>query len=215
MLRTTEQLIDLGYQDRILTDNDLQYLFGGTAARRYALVNKALKKHELIRLRRGLYTLDIKYHREKLSQLVISNHLVPLSYVSLESALAFYNWIPERVMSITSVHTTKRKKSFTTFLGEFIYYSIPINPDAFFVGVIRQEVGKEAFFVASPLRALADYVYIRKVVQPNLDYLQNSLRIELEQLKTLKLVDFAQLKNVYRSKRIFAFLDSLEKELNL
>lgn len=50
----------------IFRDSDLEYLIGGTPARRHNLVKRALARGELIRIRRGLYALDEIYRKEKI-----------------------------------------------------------------------------------------------------------------------------------------------------
>lgn len=57
MQRLTEAIIANGWRARILNEAQLARLLGGTAQRRYNLVNRALRSGELIRLRRGRYRL--------------------------------------------------------------------------------------------------------------------------------------------------------------
>ena len=57
MLKCTEKIINSSLQGHLIQDKDLANLYGGTAARRYGLVNKAIKRKELLPLRRGLYML--------------------------------------------------------------------------------------------------------------------------------------------------------------
>jgi hypothetical protein len=59
MLASTEKLKYAGFGERVFTDKDLARFFGGTPARRYGLVNKGLAKGELIRIRRGVYILQM------------------------------------------------------------------------------------------------------------------------------------------------------------
>src|SRR5688572_1138563 len=121
MMTLTDKLINLNLQDQILTDNDLQVILGGTSAARYSMVNKALKKKELERVRRGLYVLAQAYRKNKISIYTLANHIVKLSYVSLESALAFHGWIPEQVTVVTSVLPGRHMKHFETSWGVFDY----------------------------------------------------------------------------------------------
>jgi predicted transcriptional regulator of viral defense system len=214
MTTVKDKIIEATFSDRILTDVDLNSLFDGTPAARYGLVNKALKKGELIKIRRGLYVLSEKYRRKKLSQFFLASRIVPHSYISLESALSYYGWIPERVTTVTSILAVGRTKQFTTPFGEFNFYQLPVNEYEFLTHVARvEEIKDEPFLLASALRALADYVYIRKVDWQGVDYLTNSLRIDIEQLMKIKPSDFIQIKKIYRSKRVLHFLDTLKQEL--
>jgi len=117
MLASTEKLKYAGFGERVFTDKDLARFFGGTPARRYGLVNKALAKGELIRIRRGVYILAEKYRPVKLSRFLVANQTVLGSYISFESALSYHGWIPERVAVVMSVIYRGRSRSFDTPLA--------------------------------------------------------------------------------------------------
>jgi len=211
-----DKIIEVGFSDHILTDIDLNNLFDGTPAARYGMVNKALKKGDIIRLRRGLYLLSEKYRHKKLSKLFLASRIVPHSYISLESALSYYGWIPEQVTTVTSILAQGRTKTFTTPLGEFVFYQLPVNEYEFLTGVTRvEEIKSEPFLLASPLRSLADFVYVKKIDWKGLSYLTDSLRIEIEQLLQIESNHFLEIQKVYRSKRVLHFLDNLKKELKI
>lgn len=214
MTALKDRLIEAHFADCILTDVDLNHFLDGTVAARYGMVNKALKKGELIRIRRGLYLLADKYRHKKLSQFFLASRIVPHSYVSLESALSYHGWIPERVTSVTSILALGRTKNFITPFGEFHFYQLPVNEYEFLTSVTRiEEIKGEPFFLALPLRALADYVYIKKINWSGLDYLLQNLRIEVEELLKIQSSDFVEVKKIYRSKRVLNFLDNLKLEL--
>lgn len=214
MTTLKEKIIEVGFADHILTDIDLHSLLDGTRPARYGMVNKALKKGELIKIRRGLYLLADKYRQKKLSKFFLASRITPHSYISLESALSYHGWIPERVTIVTSVLARGRTKKFITHFGEFVFYQLPVNEYEFLTGVNRiEEIEGEPFLLASPLRALADYVYINKIDWESINYLTNSLRIDIEQLRKINSKHFAEIKKVYRSTRVLHFLDSLKKEL--
>jgi len=214
MTTLKDKIIEVGFADHILTDVDLDGLLDGTAAARYGMVNKALKKGELIKLRRGLYLLADMYRRKKLSKFFIASRIVPHSYISLESALSYYGWIPERVATTTSVIALGRTKEFATHLGTFMFYQLPVKEYEFLTGVTRvEEIKGEPFLLASPLRALADYVYVKKIDWQGIDYLTTSLRIEIDKLIQIEADDFIEIRKIYRSKRVLKFLEGLKQEL--
>jgi predicted transcriptional regulator of viral defense system len=214
MTTLKDKIIEAGFADHILTDVDLNYLSNGTPAARYGMVNKALKKEELIKIRRGLYLLAVKYRHKKLSKFFLASRIAPHSYLSFESALSYYGWIPERVSTVTSVLARGRTKQFTTPFGEFVFYHLPVNEYEFLTGVIRvEEIKGEPFLLASPLRALADMVYVKKINWEGLELLTKSLRIDIEQLMQINSDHFLEIKKVYRSTRVLQFLDNLKKEL--
>jgi len=210
MLQSTEILIDAGLAAKVFTTSDLKRVLKGTPASRYALVNKALTKGELIQLKRGVYTLNQKYSSYPFSKFYVAAHMVLHSYISLESALSYHGWIPENVMAVSSIVHKGRTKSFTTPLGEFHYHFIPIQPYEFLTGVVRKEYEGQPFLIAHPLRALADYVYEKKIQWRGVDFLTDSLRIDIENLINLTTDDFATIKQVYHSKRVVNFLNKLE-----
>ncbi len=142
------------------------------------------KSGELIRLKRDLYV----YSKADISKSLIANHLYGVSYISLESALAYYAMIPERVYTIRSI-TTKRAKTFETPLGRFEYKSVSV--DYFRIGLQQEIVENQyAFLIASPTKAICDMI----VTTPNLrlqsvkamqNYLIENLRVDMDFLKTL------------------------------
>lgn len=214
MTTLKDRIIDAGLANRILTEIDLHSLLDGTRAARYGMVNKALKKQELVKIRRGLYILAEKYRQKKLSKFYLANRIAPHSYISLESALSYHEWIPERVATVTSIIANNRTKKFVTAFGEFIFYQLPTNEFEFLTGINRiEEIKGEPFLIASPLRALADFVYIRKIDWQSVDYLTEGLRIEIEQLKQITSKEFNSILRVYRSKRVLQFLTKLKQEL--
>lgn len=213
MLDSIEKILRSGVGEHVFTDIDLATLFNKSAQSRYGLVNKALKKGELIRLRRGLYMLNPKLQQTHFSKFYIASKMIPHSYVSLESALAYHGWIPEHVPDIYSFTNARRTLSASSPLGVFLFYQAPIRRYEFFSGVSRELQDEKPFLMASPLRALADLVYLRKLKNCNRDYLVNSLRIDEEQLNTLTWQDFKKIRAIYESARVLKFLDNLEKEL--
>lgn len=213
MLATTEYLKDKGFAEQVFTEADFFRLFDGTPAKRYGLMNKALAKKEIIRLIRGVYILPAKYRSINLSKFFIACRMIHGSYVSLESALSYHNWIPERVTTTTSVICKGRTHTFNTQMGDFKYLKIPINEYEFLNGVQRKEDNGKPFLIAAPLRALADYVYEKKIEWSGIDYLLESLRIEQESLETLTSEDFSEIMLAYRSKRVLKYLQHLKSAL--
>ena len=213
MLRSTEALLEAGLVDRLINTHDLKYVFGGTAASRYALVNKSLKKGELIQLKRGLYILNQKYCSKKISLFHLACQMEPHSYISLESSLSYHGWIPEYVTVISSVVHGRRTKSLQTPLGRFHYQCIPTQPFRFLTGVVRVEIDGQPFLIAEPLRALMDYVYEKKIIWVGLDYLTESLRVDIDLLLALDEQHFAAMKTVYRSKRVLLYIEKLKEAL--
>ena len=149
------------------------------------------KAGKLYQLRRGLYALAPPFQKMKPHPFLVANRLVRSSYVTSQSALAFYGMIPEYVAMVTSV-TTLRPGEWKTPLGTFRFQHIQ---PALFFGYRRTELGlgQEAF-VATPEKALVDVIYLQPGAD-SLEYLRELRLQQLEQLNTselLRIVDLIQ-----------------------
>ena len=111
----------------------------------------------IYRLRRGLYSIAPPYQKKKPHPFLIANHLKRASYVSLQSALAFYSLIPETVNTTTSV-TTGRPERLETPLG--LYEFRHIKTDLLF-GYQMIDLKSQNALVATPEKALLDLIYLQ------------------------------------------------------
>ncbi len=215
MLTTIEKLQKAGFGERVFIDKDLGLLFGGSPARRYALVNKILSRGEIIRVRRGIYVLAEQYRTVNLNPFFLASRTVSGSYVSFESALEYHGWITKKepTVVVTSVIYHGRTRNFNTHLGEFKYVFLPVNELEFLSGVNRKMVNGQPYLMAKPLRALADYVYNRKIKWTGIDFLLEKLHLEEGNLKALTVEDFQEVLPVFRSKRVLLFLQNLQTEI--
>lgn len=108
-------------------------------------------------LRRGLYALAPPFQKVRPHPFLVANRLVRASYVSLHSALAHYNMIPEHVPVTTSV-TTGRPGRWDTPLGSYDFRHI--RPDLL-TGYRRTPlVDEQEALVATPEKALLDLIYL-------------------------------------------------------
>ncbi len=138
----------------------------------------------LYQLRRGLYALAPPFQKVEPHPFLIANHLVRGSYVSCQSALAYYGLIPEYVPVVTSVTTARggrRKTPFGTY--EFRH----IKTDLFYAYRLIELGDKQRAFVATPEKALLDLVYLHPGGDAP-DYLhelrlQNLARLNLENMR--------------------------------
>jgi predicted transcriptional regulator of viral defense system len=144
------------------------------------------RKGLIIRIKRDLYVVSQKVHGKQISRELVANHLYSPSYVSLETALAYYGLIPERVYSVRSV-CTKMHKNYDTPLGHFEF--VKASSNYFSIGIRQEIVNDEyAFLIASPEKALCDKI----ICTPNIriqsvkamrEYLEKDLRIEMSALQ--------------------------------
>lgn len=153
-----------------------------------------VKQGQVLRLKRDLFCVSSKITGERYSLPLIANHLYGPSYVSLETALAYYQLIPERVVCTQSV-VTKRAKQLETPLGLFTYQTVP--EDYYPIGIRQEMVGDHfAFLIASPEKALCDLLLMRSRLRLTSaramqDFLLNEMRMDFSELKEpdLRIVD--------------------------
>jgi hypothetical protein len=200
--------------DRFNEAGAVAYLLNRMAGRRKLLLYRAREKGEILRLKPGLYCLAPDYRKSHPHPFVIAAALHSPSHVSLESALWYHSLIPEAVVPVSSV-TARRSRSFQTPLGVFAFYRVPAdNPRA---GVKAEKIDDRAWaFVASPLRAIADLIYLRKRVAwatDGLRFLTDSMRIEEEDLRRLSLKGFDEVYRSIRNRRTRTYLAGLRKEI--
>lgn len=212
MSALASSLCDGKLAGRVFDERQLGDAIGGGAARRYALVNRALKDGSLVRLKRGAYFLASPSRSETIHPFGVAQALLPGSYVSFETALAYHGWIPEAVYATASVTPGRKTLEFDTpVMGRFTFHPLAIREYQFLVGVERQKLGALTAFIASPLRALLDLVALRKQRWTDLDWLRTGLRIDEPHLHALRRKEFASLKAVYKHKAVNDFLGALER----
>jgi len=186
---------------------------GNRGARLDALLKRAVGRREVWRLRRGLYCLANRLGQGRVDPLELAQRIHGPSYVSLETALSQQGWIPEGVQAITSV-TPGRSRSFDTPIGLFTFTHVPQR--RFLAGVRRTAgEGAGAFFLATPLKALADYVYAQRRNWQSAAPLVESLRVEEESLSELTAELFDEVMSAYKPGRVSRFLAGLRKDLKL
>ncbi len=196
----------------IFSRSELTVWVDGSACRLDALLKRAMVAGEIIRIRRGLYMLAPAYQRAIPNPLALAQHVYGPSYIGLESALSFHGLIPEAVYSVASV-SLYRSRTFDTPAGRFDFVRVPQS--CFFAGVERLELsgGNEAFLISSPLKALADLVYVRGWTESP-QALLDSLRIEGELKDLISMSSVDELSGNYASRRVQRFWSRFEGRLH-
>jgi len=114
------------------------------------------KSGRLLKLRRGLYVLGKPYRKIEPHPFLIANRLQRGSYVSFQSALAYYDLIPEHVPVVTSA-TTGRSESLKTPLGVFIFRHLKAG---MFSGFRQVKIAdRQQAVIATSEKALVDLLY--------------------------------------------------------
>jgi len=166
-------------------------------------LSRWVNSRRLIQLRRGLYALAPPFQRVKPHPFLIANRLVRASYVSCQSALAYYGMIPEYTPVTISV-TTGRTGFWETPLGTFKFHHIqPSLFDGY--RLFEVSIGQKAF-LASPEKALLDLIYL----QPEGDQRAYLMELRLQNLDQLnlrmlfKLADDSGIPKLKRAAQIIA-----------
>lgn len=153
----------------------------------------------IYQLRRGLYALAPPYQKVKPHPFLIANRIQRASYVSGQSALAFYGLIPEAVQATLSV-TAGRPGRIETPLGVFEFRHIkPELLRGYRMTVLHtpQALEQQAL-VAAPEKALLDLVYL----QPGGDHLNYLQELRLQNLERLDLDDFHRQAEIFNTPKI-------------
>ena len=211
MLKIIEKIVENVPKD-ILTDDILMNLWGGSPDRRYGVIKRAIAKGELIHIRRGLYHLARRYQRKNPNLFELAQWIYGPSYVSFESALSYHGCIPESVYAVTSA-CYRNAKEFRTPSGIFFYKRIPYP--VLYLGVERVVSENSTFFMASPLKAIVDYVYAYQKHWQDISPLIKSLRIEQDTIYQWNYDLLEEFKELYTNYRVQKFLKGLKKDLSL
>lgn len=180
-------------------------------------INYMVKNGDLLALKRGVYVFSEKYRTTPLNFISIANIIHQPSYVSFEYALSYHGLIPERVYTITSA-TTKKSVEYSTPLGNFSYQKIPVK--AYSLGIdwhYNEQDG--GYFIATPEKALCDKIFTDKRVK-NLDenevleYLEDDLRIDYDELMKLDSKLFWYIAMGYGSKVLLSISNRLKRIQN-
>ena len=113
------------------------------------------------KIRQGIYSFSDQSIGEDYL-FYASNRIYKPSYVSLESAFAYYNLIPEGVYIYTGI-TTNKTKSFDTSIGNYFYRNV--KPSLFFGYQLVRMHGFN-IKIAEPEKLILDYCYFKKIEDP-------------------------------------------------
>ena len=146
------------------------------------------KSGRIYQLRRSLYAIAPPHQKVKPHPFLIANRMQRASYVSGQSALAFYGLIPDTVQATLSV-TAGRPERLDTPLGVFEFRHV--KPELLrgyrMTALTSPKPPEQQALVATPEKALLDLVYF----QPGGDQpaylrelrLQNLEHLDLDELR--------------------------------
>ncbi len=181
--------------------DELRRITGESYSTTAQQLSRWVKKGYLIRLRKSLYMLP-EFHKGEEMLFFVANKLYPPSYISLETALSYYNIIPETAANMTSV-TTRTTRNFTSF--GIIYKYRTISPEVF-TGYIIEQKYEIYYLLAEPEKALIDYLYFcyRDGTPP-------SDRIDWETVNKMRKERLVKFINLFHKKRFQTFIEGYFK----
>jgi len=162
-----------------------------------------------------IYTLNIKYRERAIPKRMLSQMIVPDSYISMYYVLYDYGWIPEMIFSVTSVTVKENYMIDTNGYGTFIY--TPLYEKMPTAGICVKKDFQGEYKMAKPLRALCDQLYFTSKEWPwSLLNIYENFRIFPDLLEeNLTGNDFDELQGTFGVKNIENFLKEIRKELAL
>lgn len=211
MQTLTEKVFTLAPPGGVFDETVVRNLFPESSpGARALLVHRAVRAGEILRLKPGVFVLDRPFRKTDPHPFALAAILHAPSHISLESALAHHGLIPEAIYQVSSV-TVGRSREFSTPLGLFSFNRVPTRmPRA---GVEAVAVAANAWaFVAGPLRAIADAVYINRSIswkQDGLGYLTESLRIEEDDLALVAFDSLEDILESFQNRRVRTYLERL------
>jgi hypothetical protein len=151
-------------------------------------ISELLKSKELISIKRGLYIIGPEMDLPSPEPFLIANHLRGPSYVSLESAFAYWNMTPERAYEISSA-TIQTSKKYNNQVGRFSYHQLKMPYYSYGITSIKISP-KQTILIATPEKALCDKIVLTpkinlRSVKQTREFLIEDLRIGSEALGKL------------------------------
>jgi predicted transcriptional regulator of viral defense system len=137
-----------------------------------------------------------------------ANKIYSPSYISLETALAYYQVIPEAVFISSSISTLNTTKLGTS-LGHFTYQHVKEN---LFFGYVLVSLNGLIVSLANLEKAILDYLYLHPELNSVDDF--EALRWNKEVLKQLDFNLFSDYLQLFNSKRLGKRVQILNKYVN-
>lgn len=182
-------------------------------------IKKLVKEKLLISLKKGFYTSS--YYLDLISQdpknreaylEYLANILRFPSYVSLEYVLSTGGLLPENSFVITSI-TLKTPRIYKTEVGTFVYRNIK---DRLFSNYRFRDFNGKKVMIASPAKALFDFLYLKKFTSFTIttikEYLIVEGRINWEVLSREDKIEFIKLVKLSGSGKMRLITTLLKKE---
>jgi hypothetical protein len=177
-------------------------------------ISKLIRNGAIIRVKKGIYVFGPTVGAAPFSHAILAHWIYGPSYLSCETALAYYGLIPERVEATISM-TPKRDAQFETPVGRFIYHHI--KTAQYIPGITQVELyPNRHVLMATPEKALVDMInrlpplHTLAAVQ---SWLHDALRIEPESIIKLSKTRFVTIAQAYSKQSNVALLQRYREGL--
>lgn len=172
-------------------------------------IKRDVDQGKLFRLTRGVYETN-----KATNPLFLAPVILTPSYISFDSALSFYNLIPERVVAITSASlNVKKNKTFVNAFGRYEYSDIPEK--AFSSGLTLIENNGYYARIATKEKAICDSLYKWRVVH-SVKQLKELLfvdkRIDVDEFSSCDFVALVRLAKLYKKTNLKLLIKLVRKE---
>jgi predicted transcriptional regulator of viral defense system len=160
------------------------------------------EKGYILKVRNRWYAFNDAESSENLEWLA-ANLIYSPSYISMHTALSWYNLIPEMIAITTSV-TTRKTNRFSTPLGSFDYHSI--KPELFGYGYVLENMDSSGnrtsrkIMLATPQKAILDFFYINSYYDTEKEI--ENLRLNETELANIINSEFYQYLEKYQSQAL-------------
>lgn len=153
---TFNELIKAFGEQAAFSRSDISLMFQESDASIGTAMHRLKNAGKILELKRGLYAFTNPWRKAVLHAPLVANLIYSPSYLSGLWAMSWHGIIPEKVELNTCV-TTRPTRSFENSFGRFSYQSLK---PSLFNGWERTEILGAEVLVATPEKAIADYLYL-------------------------------------------------------
>ena len=172
-------------------------------------IQRMVNNNEIYYICKGLYETN-----KNVDPFYLADPIYSPSYISFETALAYYGLIPERVYAIKcATYDKKKKKEFKTPFGLYLYQDVPASVFSYGTHIYTND--GYMYRIASKEKALLDMLYSTspiKNMNEMREYLFSNMRINEMVLDTFDKNLVSNLSELYNSRNVELFERMLRKE---
>ena len=164
------------------------------------------KSGRVYQLRRGLYAIAPPFQKVKPHPFLVANLLQRASYVSAQSALAFYGLIPDIVHTTISVSTGRPERRETPLgIYEFRHIQSELLRGYRMTELQGPKQPSQQALVAAPEKALLDLVYL----QPSGDTPNYLRELRLQNLERLDMDELHRQAEIFNTPKLHRAVEAI------